>query len=109
MFPTDPSVELAPSATNRVIDSTNEPPSQKKPSVSPKHEFFDYLAYHGVKNQKAMELEKLKAAEELAGCTFKPQLVSKNPSAATPSVGKKAKPPTVSSYKKDHSKYEAQK
>ena len=51
-----------------------------------------------------MELEKLKAAEELAGCTFKPQLVSKN----TPSIGKKGKP-SVSNYTKDHSKYEVQK
>ena len=39
-----------------------------------KNEFFEYLAYHGVKNQKAAELEKLKAAEELASCTFKPNL-----------------------------------
>ena len=37
-----------------------------------KQEFFDYLAYHGVKNHKAAELAKLKEAEELAACTFKP-------------------------------------
>lgn len=35
-------------------------------------ELADYLAYHGVKNMKASELEKIKQKEELAACTFKP-------------------------------------
>jgi hypothetical protein len=47
--------------------------SNKK--VNNKDELFDYLAYHGVKNVKAMELEKKKTEEELASCTFKPTII----------------------------------
>lgn len=64
--------------TNVVAQKNTKPP--KQPS---NNEFFEYLAYHGVKNQKAAELEKLKAAEELAGCTFKPQILGS--SSITPS------------------------
>jgi len=52
-----------------------------------------------------MELEKLKAAEELAGCTFKPQLVSKSPAPITPN--KKTKAPVF--FIKDHLRYEVKK
>ena len=37
-----------------------------------KEEIVDYLAYHCVKNVKAMELERKKTESELAKCTFKP-------------------------------------
>ena len=46
--------------------------------IGQNNEFFEYLAYHGVKNQKAQELDKLKAAEELASCTFQPALKKKS-------------------------------
>ena len=35
-------------------------------------ELFEYLAYNGVKNQKAVELQKLKNRKDLENCTFKP-------------------------------------
>ena len=38
-------------------------------------ELFDYLAYNGVKAQKAMELEKLKNRKDLENCTFRPQII----------------------------------
>ena len=38
-------------------------------------ELFDYLAYNGVKTQKAMELQKLKNRKELENCTFRPQII----------------------------------
>jgi hypothetical protein len=41
-------------------------------SKKKQEELVDYLAYHGVKNMKALELERIKAKEELADCTFKP-------------------------------------
>ena len=39
-------------------------------------EFFDYLAYNGVKNQKAAQLQKIKEKEDLEGCTFKPKIIN---------------------------------
>ena len=38
-------------------------------------ELFEYLAYNGVKNQKAVELQKLKNRKDLENCTFKPQII----------------------------------
>jgi hypothetical protein len=43
-----------------------------------KDEFFNYLAYNGIKNQKLAELEKKKAAVELSTCTFTPSTAFKN-------------------------------
>lgn len=77
----------------------------KGPEDKQSKEFFDYLAYHGVKNQKAAELEKLKAAEELAQCTFTPQLLSKSPVSKV----NKRNFQDLSIVKKDFTKYEAKK
>jgi hypothetical protein len=38
-------------------------------------ELFEYLAYNGVKNQKAIELQKLKNRKDLENCTFRPQII----------------------------------
>ena len=61
------------------------PEEEKGSNKKQKEELFDYLAYHGVKNVKAMEYAKKKTETELADCTFKPQIIkySKN----TPSKG----------------------
>ena len=40
-----------------------------------KSELFDYLAYNGVKNLKAMEYKKIKEQKDLENCTFKPQII----------------------------------
>lgn len=46
--------------------------SKRKPNND---ELFEYLAYNGVKNQKAMELQKLKNRKDLEACTFRPQII----------------------------------
>ena len=46
--------------------------SGKKPNAG---ELFEYLAYNGVKSQKAAELEKLKNRKDLEKCTFRPQII----------------------------------
>ena len=38
-------------------------------------ELFEYLAYNGVKSQKAIELQKLKDRQDLEKCTFRPQII----------------------------------
>lgn len=38
-------------------------------------ELFEYLAYNGVKNQKAIELQKMKNRKDLENCTFRPQII----------------------------------
>ena len=56
----------------------NRDASQTSGGVSRKQQedLADYLAYHGVKNMKAQELEKIKVKEDLASCTFKPQILN---------------------------------
>ncbi len=75
---------------HQIIASENE--ADKSAVVDPKlqescltgrsgkknEEFFDYLAYHGVKSHKSAALEKLKEQEQLAQCTFKPQIIKYN-------------------------------
>jgi len=62
---------FAPKSANKVVKKQQD-------------ELNDYLAYQGVKSLKAMELERLKEKEELAKCTFRPQVMNyKN----TPSKG----------------------
>jgi hypothetical protein len=56
---------LQPSQNN-----TRSQKSIKSKSNSNQEELFDYLAYHGVKNQKAVELEAIKEKKELETCTF---------------------------------------
>ena len=60
-------------------DSANQkfaPKSANKVVKKQQDELNDYLAYQGVKSLKAMELERLKEKEELAKCTFRPQVTT---------------------------------
>lgn len=60
-------------------DSVNQrfaPKSANKVMKKQQDELNDYLAYQGVKSLKAMELERLKEKEELAKCTFRPQVIN---------------------------------
>ena len=52
--------------------SKESAPSKRKHNNG---ELFEYLAYNGVKNQKAMELQKLKNRKDLESCTFRPQII----------------------------------
>jgi len=88
------------------VEMKTTPRNDKSP-ITPnksKNELFEYLAYHGVKNQKAAELDKLKEYEELAACTFKPQ-VGTYGGASTGALKKK----TTTDYysKRDKSTYES--
>ena len=49
--------------------------ASKRKHNSNNGELFEYLAYNGVKNQKAMELQKLKNRKDLESCTFRPQII----------------------------------
>lgn len=80
--------------------------TKKAAKENDNNEFFDYLAYHGVKNQKAAELDKLKKAEELAGCTFKPAFMTKQ---SVSSLTPKKIFDNLSNQRKDLSSYENKK
>jgi len=67
-------------------------------------EFFNYLAYNGIKNQKASELEKIKKKEELASCTFTPNIYSKSPRSQGNTNPKKFQ--ELSNIRKDTKTYE---
>ena len=51
-------------------------PRSKANSKAQHEELFDYLAYNGVKSQKAAIMDQIKAQKELEGCTFKPQIIN---------------------------------
>jgi (2Fe-2S) ferredoxin len=83
-IPEDPEIlDQSESFNQRVV-----PKSAHKVVKKQQDELNDYLAYQGVKNLKAMELERLKEKEELARCTFKPQVMNyKNTQSYTQSKG----------------------
>lgn len=64
---------------DRVLEAQNtlsrESANSKGNKKAVNGELFDYLAYNGVKTQKAMELQKLKNRKELENCTFRPQII----------------------------------
>lgn len=72
--------DVIESAGNNDEDTSEAPNTASKESVKSKHakkghktdELFEYLAYNGVKSQKALELQKLKNQRDLEQCTFKP-------------------------------------
>lgn len=71
-IPEDPEIlDRSGSASQRFA-----PKSANKVAKKQQDELNDYLAYQGVKSLKAMELERLKEKEELAQCTFRPQVMN---------------------------------
>ena len=71
-IPEDPEILDQSDSTNQKLPAK----SANKVVKKQQDELNDYLAYQGVKSLKAMELERLKAKEELAKCTFRPQVIN---------------------------------
>ena len=57
---------------NTLLTRTKDSFKSLKSKKEQKNELFDYLAYNGVKNLKAMEYKKIKEQKDLENCTFKP-------------------------------------